>query len=167
MLSIKKHFIAFCSCCRLCCCCCCFSLCICHFYHAVFWFRGYHHQDISAAKCKTQRGHSSRQGRRGNNNMQQVASCQRLRNVLGEEPLQSVDYSRNAWQWLPLRVTEARGRGRQRDRQRETDRPKRLLATLVCVCVSASSSIHNRLDSTVAIEGHERQTSLFSSYLSL
>lgn len=91
-----------------------------------------------------QRGHNSRKGRRGNNNMQQVASCQRLRNVLGEEPLQSVDYSRKAWQWLPLRVTEASGRGRQRER--ETDRPKRLLATLVCVCVSASSSIHNRLE---------------------
>lgn len=92
--------------------------------------------------CKMQNAKGA-QGGRGNN-MQQVASCQRLRNVLGEEPLQSVDYSRNAWQRLPLRVTEARGRGRQRES--ETDRPKRLLATLVCVCVSASSSIHNRLE---------------------
>lgn len=69
----KKHFIAFCSCCRLWCCCFCFSLCICHFYHAVFWVRGYHHQDISAAKCKTQRGHISRKG--GGVTTQHAASC--------------------------------------------------------------------------------------------
>lgn len=133
-------------------------------------FFGYEVISIKTSQLQNaKRKGGSSMGGRGNNNMQQVASCQRLRNMLAEEPLQSVDYSRNAWQWLPLGVTQGRGREREGEKERETDRPKRLLATLVCVCVSASSAIHNSLDLNVAIEGHERQTSLFfsSSYLSL
>lgn len=123
--SYKKHFIAFCNCCRcFCCWCCCIFLMHLSLLPCGFWVRGYHHQDI----CKLQNAKRKRGRQRveGKHNMQQVAKA--LRNICWEKrPVTKCRHcwKNAAWQWLPLRVTEGEAR-----RRRQTDTP--------LGCVSAS-----------------------------